>query len=95
MVGLRCMAGMNSTGQDGRLGRQVPVQEGHAMASEWSPAAGWRSYDTWKRWYRQNWGGLQASPPPAEWRAVFRAFSEPEGIQAELEIAIGRRRPRL
>jgi hypothetical protein len=59
------------------------------MASEWSPAAGWRSYDTWKRWYRQNWGGLQASPPPGEWRAVYRAFSEPEGIQAELEIAVG------
>jgi hypothetical protein len=59
------------------------------MASEWSPAAGWRSYDMWKRWYRQNWGGLQASPPPGEWRAVYRAFSEPEGIQAELEIAVG------
>jgi hypothetical protein len=59
------------------------------MASEWSPAAGWRSYDEWKRWYRQNWGGLQASPPPGEWRAVYRVFSEPEGIQAELEIAVG------
>jgi hypothetical protein len=59
------------------------------MASEWSPAAGWRSYATWKRWYRQNWGGLQASPPPGEWRAVYRAFSEPEGIQAEVEIAVG------
>lgn len=61
------------------------------MASEWSRSTGWRSYEAWKRWYRQVWGGLPASAQLAsgEWRAVYRAFSEPDGVQAEVEIAAG------
>jgi hypothetical protein len=61
------------------------------MATGWSRAGGWRSYEDWKRWYRQNWGGLQASgqPSPGRWRGVYRAFSEPEGIQAEVDIVAG------
>jgi hypothetical protein len=61
------------------------------MTSEWSPTAGWPSYDAWKRWYRQSWGGVQASgqPPLGRWRGIYRVFSEPEGIQAEVEIVAG------
>ena len=61
------------------------------MTSEWSPTAGWPSYDAWKRWFRQRWGGLQASgkPPPGRWRGIYRVFSEPEGIQTEVEIVPG------
>ena len=61
------------------------------MAQGWSQSGGWRSYEDWKRWYRENWGGLQATgePPPGGWRAVYRAFPDAEGIQAEVEIVAG------
>ena len=61
------------------------------MASEWSPTAGWPSYDAWKRWFRQSWGGVQATgqPPPGRWRGIYRVFSEPDGIAAEVEIVAG------
>jgi hypothetical protein len=61
------------------------------MAKRWSQSGGWRSYQDWKRWYRQHWGGLQATgePPPGGWRGVYRAFSEAEGIHAEVEIVAG------
>ncbi len=61
------------------------------MATGWSRSGGRRSHEDWKRWYRQNWGGLQASgqPPPGRWRGVYRAFSEPEGIQAEVDVVTG------
>jgi hypothetical protein len=62
------------------------------MAQGWSQSSGWRSYQDWKRWYREHWGGLQATgqPPPGGWRGVYRTFSEADGIQAEVEIVAGR-----
>lgn len=60
------------------------------MTEGWSPAHGWRTYEAWKRWYRQEWGRLQPTPPQSPSRqldGVYRVFSVPEGVQAELEVA--------
>jgi hypothetical protein len=34
------------------------------MALRWSQSGGWRSYDAWKRWYRQQLGRVH--PPPLQ-----------------------------
>jgi hypothetical protein len=60
------------------------------MALGWSRSHGWRSYDAWKRWYRQEWGRVDPSPPQSPSRkldGVYRVFSAPEGVQAEVEVA--------
>ncbi len=60
------------------------------MALGWSRSHGWRSYDAWKRWYRQEWGRVDPPPPQSPSRklaGVYRVFSASEGVQAEVEVA--------
>jgi hypothetical protein len=60
------------------------------MAAGWSRSEGWRSYEDWKRWYRQAWGRLQPPPPQSpssRLDGVYRLFSAPDGVQTEVELA--------
>jgi hypothetical protein len=60
------------------------------MALGWSRSHGWRSYDAWKCWYRQEWGRVDPPPPQSPSRklaGVYRVFSAAEGVQAEVEVA--------